>query len=61
MAADAEAGHESGGDERDGIDPHAGLQGEQALPGHLVHESRRAAQDERHRHHRRPAPAHRSP
>ena len=46
VAAQPEAHHERGHDHRDGVDAHAAVQREQALPGDLVDQRGRAAQEE---------------
>ena len=52
VAAEAQPGHEGGHDERYGGDADAGVEGEQPLPDHLVHEGGGAAQQERGGHER---------
>ena len=46
VAARAEAGHEGPHDHRDGVDAHAAVQGEDALPGDLVDEGGDPAHEE---------------
>jgi hypothetical protein len=52
VAAQAQARHEGRDDQRDRVDADAGLQGQDALPGHLVDERRGAGQAEERGHHR---------
>ena len=47
VAAEPEADHERGHDHRDGVDPHAAVQGQEPLPRYLVDESGRAAEEKR--------------